>query len=80
MLPVKCQTMSAAPTLCRSREYFGSSRKRRKEVYSQPQFIPTYFSRCISGRAQNSSSHSGCSALYSTGLLSISVMPFPVLP
>ena len=35
---------------------------------------------CISGRAQNSSSHSGRSALYSTGLVSVSVMPFPVLP
>ena len=80
MLPVKCQTMSAAPTLCRYREYFFSPRKCGKEVYSQPQFMPTYRSRCISGRAQNSSSHSGRSALYSTGLLSVSVMPFPVSP
>ena len=80
MLPVKCQMMSAAPTLCRYREYFGRPRKRGKEVYSQPQFMPTCFSRCISGRAQNSSSHAGRSALYSTGLVSVSVMPFPVSP
>ena len=80
MLPVKCQMISAVPTLCRYREYFCRPRKRGNDVYSQPQFMPTCRSLCISGRVQNSSSHAGRSALYSTWLLSVSVMPFPVSP